>query len=419
MSEPRDDFILLGRDDVSDFNEANVLPESAESIAQIQEWLEPTAYHAEGSEYRKHLSSHVVGTGDWLKSTDAYRQWHDGSNTGPLWIKGIPGSGKSVIAASLANELARESCPVLFFFFRQIVAANHEPRSLLRDWLSQILGYSPPLQRILKEHRKNDRSISNISTDDLWRYISLALADIPKAYCIADALDEMDSNNDLFLQKLAEFGNWRPAKIKVLISSRPVPSVEGPLRRISMRHIRLEEKQVDRDIAFYVNHRLQNHSIGIEERESINRAVPGRANGLFLYAKLAIDSLVEPGANISEVLERLPLDLNVMYTDLLNEHSRRSQVARDLQLFILQWVTHSRRPLRLLEMAEVVNVTYFKRGSSSLKATKDLVRVACGPLLEILPDETGRFTARFESSILIGAASLTNPPQPDRIPHRY
>lgn len=394
MNDQRDDFVLLNRDDVSDFNEANILPESAETLDKIQEWLKPTAYHAEGSEYRKHLASHLPGTGLWIQSSEIYRQWHDGidANTGTLWIKGIPGSGKSVVAAHLISELATESVPVLFFFFRQIVAANHEPRSLLRDWLSQVLGYSPPLQKMLKEHVDQSKSLESISTDDLWRLLTAALANIPRAYCVADALDEMDAGNKEFLQKLAEFGSWRPSAVKVLMTSRPVPSVEGALRKISTLRIRLEEKMVDEDIIRYVDHRLDSINVDAITKGSIKSAVPGRANGLFLYARLAMDAFLDPDANISDVLKKLPLDLDNMYVNLLREHSIRANIQQDLQILILGWVTHSTRPLRLLELAEIVRNTYFKSETRSLKFTKELVRAACGSLLQILPDETGMFS---------------------------
>lgn len=101
-----------------------------------------------------------------------------------------------------------------------------------------------------------------------------------------------------------------------------------------------------------------------------------------------MDAFLEPGANVHEVLKALPTDLNVMYNGLLREHAKRSNVSDEIQLLVLQFVTHATRPLRLLEIAEVMNTVHFSSGNHSLKETKELVRAACGPLLEILPDET-------------------------------
>src|ERR1700712_4159870 len=71
---------------------------------------------------------------------------------------------------------------------------------------------------------------------------------------------------------------------------------------------------------------------------------------------------------------------------MLFDLSLRSQVPQPLQLVILQWVTHSSRPLRLLELATMLDSQ--NESDKARKDTKSVVRAACGPLLEILEDET-------------------------------
>ncbi|KAH7253300.1 ankyrin repeat-containing domain protein [Fusarium solani] len=383
------DVEMIDRDDISNYNPEQILPESPENIQKIRSWLEPTSYDNVGGEFRKHQAAHVAGTGVWLTSSSTYQEWLQGEEHGLLWIKGIPGSGKSVMAANLVNEIAASNpgCPVLFFFFRQIIDANHDPKALLRDWLDQVLDYSPPLQKKLKTYLR--RTIESISMEDMWKDLKMALENLPgNAFCIADALDEMDQGNNDFLSALGDLGWWRPKTVKVLITSRPVPTVEDPLRLTPYLHIRLEEKMVDADISKYVQYTLSNSAIPQSEWEVIMNAVPGRANGLFLYAKLAMDAFLEQGADITEVISRLPADLNVLYTDLLKEHARRSGVADEIQHLILQAVTHASRPLRLLELAELIKVISPDGSTRDLKTTKSLIRAACGPLLEILADET-------------------------------
>lgn len=185
------DTILVNSDDVRDFNKKNLLPLAAEDPIKIREWLQPTPYDQEKSEFPRHLASHLGGTGKWLTSTSVYQQWHQNDDNGILWIKGIPGSGKSVMAASIIDQLREEEVPVLYFFFRQIIDANHQPVAVLRDWLCQILPYSPALQLKLIE-KSNNRSLSSLSLSDLWKDLKFALALLPKVYCVTDALDEMD-----------------------------------------------------------------------------------------------------------------------------------------------------------------------------------------------------------------------------------
>lgn len=399
LSDSDGDPILVRPEDVRDFNPDNILPLPAKDLADITKWLQPTPYDFERSEYSRHRASHLLGTGASLTSTQVYQQWHSGDN-GTLWIKGIPGSGKSVMAASIIEELQEIDVPVFYFFFRQIIDANHKPIVALRDWLCQLLDRSPQLQVKLQKYLKERRALDSLSPTDLWSDLKMALCGFPKAYCVTDGLDKMDTGNDDFLKGLVDLGRWRPENIKVLMTSRPTTSLETSLRSFATPQVRLEERQVDLDIVKYVQYKLRSSSIAKEDWSDIQEAIPGRANGLFLYAKMSMDVLLEPGADVQEVLNALPMDLNAMYDELLREHARRSKVPFELQLLILQFVTHATRPLRLLETAEMLNTN--SGGNRTLKETKDLVRAACGPLLEILPDETISIIHRSFTEFLKG-----------------
>lgn len=213
----------------------------------------------------------------------------------------------------------------------------------------------------------------------------------------------MDQGHDDFLRSLAALGQWKPGKVKVLVTSRPIARLETALHKAEKLQIRLDETVVDEDISIFVRQKLDAASITDSSRTSILDAIPGRANGLFLYARLAMDAFLEPGADVSDVLKKLPRDLNHMYTDLLRDHSLRSGIPPNLQRLILQCATHATRPLRLLEVAEMLQTTHLSRTEKNLRATKDLVRAACGPLLEILPDETVCVVHHSFTEYLIGA----------------
>ena len=411
-SESDSDIVKISHDDISNYNPGHILPQPPSTLAAIHAWLQPTHYDIAGGEYCKHLASHAPGTGAWLTATPTYQQWLHGPQNGLLWIRGIPGSGKSVIAASLVDELSRTNpgCPVLFFFFRQIIDANHVPEALLRDWLDQLLRYSPPLQKKLAEYVEKKTPVDTLSMGVLWKELRSAKACLPgKVFCVGDALDEMDRGHDDFLKALGALGQWRPKNVKLLITSRPVPAVETPLRQIPCLRLRLEEDLVDVDISTYVRFALSHSEIPQSDRVAIEAAVPGRANGLFLYAKLAMDAFLEPGARVDDVLKRLPLDLNALYTNLLTEHATRSGVEPAIQRLILHSVTHATRPLRLLELAGMIRAHSPEDPSRDLGAMKSIIRVACGPLLEILPDETVSVVHHSFTEYLKGSTRAGDP----------
>ena len=394
--EQQDDFVIVGIEDArpADLVELDSLPLEPKKFQQIQEWLHPTDYGSGGSEYNKHLNAHLDGTGNWIEDTKEYRQWHGAEHRGSLWIKAMPGAGKSVLAASVAAKLAvTEQVPVLHFFFRQIIATNQRPIHLLQDWLSQLLPQSPSLQNNLHVYVSSGHAIETVSFDDLWKALIDALCMLPKVYCVADALDEMDMGNERFLQQLLDLGRRKTISIKVLMTSRLVPRVEKVLKHSTVVHLSLFESAVNADIMHYVRTRLAVVKLPEATRSAIEGAMNAKARGLFLYARLMLDdilqSLYEQAIDadvIREKVEHLPSNVTDMYNEMLADHSRRSGTSQEMQITLLQWVTQSFRPLRLLELTSLVD--FIHPSLNAGRDTKAIVRAGCGPLLEILEDET-------------------------------
>ncbi|KAE8441589.1 hypothetical protein EG329_004638 [Mollisiaceae sp. DMI_Dod_QoI] len=201
-----DQDFVVGDQDLTDFNPVGLLPQSSEDLLKTRQWLQPTKYEGISSEYNKHLASLVEGTGEWIQQTDPYQQWQRYSDYGMLWLKGVAGSGKSVIAARIAALTSAEKVPVLRFFFRQIISTNRTPLTLLRDWLSQLLDFSPWLQLQLKGLLEKRRALESMAFDELWGLLVSALSGRQRVYCIADAIDEMDLENEKFMCKLIDLG---------------------------------------------------------------------------------------------------------------------------------------------------------------------------------------------------------------------
>ncbi|KAF4628947.1 hypothetical protein G7Y89_g9203 [Cudoniella acicularis] len=400
MAHDDQDFVVLEDKDLADFNIAGLLPQSSGTLDQILKWLEPTDYAAESSEYNKHLASYVPGTGLWIQESDQYQEWFHSLTHGALWIKATAGAGKSVVATHITSLLAaKESVPVLSFYFRQIISTNRTPQALIRDWLAQLLVFSPPLQKQLKELLDQGRSLETIALDELWEFALSAMADCPRVYCVVDALDEMDSGNEDFIRKLVCLGQENFSSIKLVITSRPLPHIEKILTSPNIIQLALRPQLVDRDIAIYIKERLGPTEFSSEARAAIQEVLGRKSQGLFLYTRLMMDEILEAGfkdiQSLKNALQKLPDGLGDMYAKMLFDHSIRSGIPQDLQLFILKCVTLSSRPLRLLELSTLVDFvrksprTHFAPNvPPSIQGTKSIVRAACGPLLEILEDET-------------------------------
>ena len=361
-----------------------------EDLEKIRSWLSPTEFESEGSEYRKHLNAHVTGTGDWLFQTDQYKTWHE-SGIGVLWIQGIPGSGKSVVTANLIQTLKNENAPVLFFFSRRIIKSNSEPRHLVRDCLYQFLDHSITLQARLKRAIEQHPVIETVPFHELWRMFLATLSTVPRVYVLFDALDELAVEDGDFLQCLLELGQKRPDSIKLIITSRPLSSLQVVLKGPFLANLRLSGRMVEKDIATYITHRIADQQIRdltTEDQSAIKDVLCQKVQGLFLYARLMLDEILQQSTPVYEHLRYLPSSLEDMYVDLLHEHSSRSGASLHFQSLLLSWVTHACRPLRVTELAALINSHGNRGGLHDSQDAKLMVRSSSGPLLEILDDET-------------------------------
>jgi ankyrin repeat protein len=209
-----------------------------------------------------------------------------------------------------------------------------------------------------------------------------------RVFCVVDALDEMKRGNESD-QFLEEFLNLQtPETVKVILTSRQVPQVERYMSGACLVDLRLDRKNVDRDIAFYLTQRLENSEmdIPVETAEILKKAICDRGKGLFLYARLMFDKLLLHPDDILSQIDSLPDGLGDMYGDILHEHVARSGTNSHFQRLILEWIIHSSRPMRLLELAVMVDALPDRGHLDPSIDAKMGIRTTCGPLLEVCED---------------------------------
>lgn len=86
--ETGDDAVVLGDEDLSGFNQDNILPQPQEDVAKSRSWLQPTDYDSKDSEFEKHRTSRADGTCQWLLNSGTYKLWESVNNDRLLWVSG-------------------------------------------------------------------------------------------------------------------------------------------------------------------------------------------------------------------------------------------------------------------------------------------------------------------------------------------
>jgi hypothetical protein len=67
---------------------------SGEKLSQLVKWLAPLHYN---TKHEDSFEKHQEGTGVWLFDNHKFREW-ESSSPSILWIHGIPGCGKTILA---------------------------------------------------------------------------------------------------------------------------------------------------------------------------------------------------------------------------------------------------------------------------------------------------------------------------------
>lgn len=285
----------------------------------------------------------------------------------------------------------------------------------MRDWLAQLLPHSVVLQGALQPLADEGGAVQDVSGAVLWETLLKGLGAVSRAYCVIDALDEMDTDaQDAadFLRRLNGLATFRPARVKLLITSRPRPDLQSGLSAASTLLVSLQEDAVAREIETFIAHRLDGSQVQADSQANkaglptllVAKDVATRSRGLFLYARLLLDQM-ETNNNGQLSLAALPLGLEDMYQRMLAQQVRQTGASTEAQTALLGCVTHCARPLRLRELAGFLDQ---RLGMGLLDRAKRLARTACHPLVQLLDDETVQVMHHSVAEFLVDTTLATS-----------
>lgn len=161
--------------------------------------------------YETSLSLRHPLTGLWLLRLPAFQAWIDTAGS-KLWLTGIPGAGKTVLAGSIIEAaLAKGSAKVAvaFFFCDYKDGETHLPVNLLGALASQLARQNDEAYAVLAKYyhelRGERRLPRNPTVDGLQNALSEMLEKYDRTYVIVDGLDECDRHVD---EVVAAFASW-------------------------------------------------------------------------------------------------------------------------------------------------------------------------------------------------------------------
>lgn len=218
------------------------------------------------------IEKRTENTGGWFLNSPQVDGWIQ-RNFDTLYCPGIPGSGKTIMAAFMVNNL-RQLCTtrpssLAFFYCSYNKREEQRTRDLLRSILRQVCESAPlfpePLEVLYTLCQAERRQPSQ---QEVLRTIRLIIVDnIGHLYLVVDALDELKSEvRKEILEELQNLQEKTP--ISLLATSRPLEDL-GHLKRGGEIEIRAS----DDDIGIHLGKQVRFLSSCITEDKALVQKV--------------------------------------------------------------------------------------------------------------------------------------------------
>ncbi|KAJ6537649.1 ankyrin repeat-containing domain protein [Mycena capillaripes] len=331
--------------------ETQGISQDAKQREEIIEWWSPINFFQRHADI---FGARQTGTGEWFLSNEKFKTWSEESGE-ILWCPGMPGAGKTVLAAIVVDYL-RQNIPgnvgVAAIYLNHKESELQSPSNLLASLWRQLVfrkPLSPEVHRLYAEHREPS---TRPSLEDFYRILCSTVAEYSKVFIVVDALDEYpEEKRNVLLAKLGML----ETTVNILLTSRPNVNIDTVFSTVTSLQVQAAESDLRQYVEARIREspRLAKHlraspKLGVEIEEVILR----RSEGMFLLAKLHIDSLTNKHTvkAVRDALHAMPRDLKGTYDEIMERIQRQNEEDRMLALSTLCWVSNAKRPLSIFEL---------------------------------------------------------------------
>ncbi|KAF7345597.1 ANK-REP-REGION domain-containing protein [Mycena venus] len=364
---------------------------------KIIKWYSPLNFFPRQAEI---INTRQPGTGEWFLENDTFKAWKSGTNQ-VLLCRGMPGAGKTVLGSIVVDHLrtatnvtTREEIGVAIVYLNHKEREEQSPSNLLASLWRQLVfkrPISPAIHQLYENHHEPN---TRPSINDDFTVLGSAITEYSKVYIVIDALDEyLEKERDILLLHLFRLD---PTRVNLLLTSRPHIKIQD----VGSKWVQqtLEIRATAGDVRLLVDARISQSrqlSKHIQSRPELRKEIETgivRSNGgMFLLAKLHIDSLAAQLTvrQIREALNNMPEDLDSSYDEVMDRINRQGKRQRELCWRALFWITNAMRPLCPAEMTEALAV-----GPAGLDRDDlfdmDTILSVCAGLLVVVPTSSGQ-----------------------------
>ncbi|CAH0028066.1 unnamed protein product [Clonostachys rhizophaga] len=330
----------------------------------ILEWL-PTLAHS--TQHRDIIDQRQPGTGKWIFESPKFKTWSEVQGQ-TLFCPGIPGAGKTVLAASVIEHLISRASDVTeigvaYLYFSYQRQDEHRLNNIFGCFLNQLSASRPTLpESLLRLYKEHIKQKAQPPLAEILNSLHAVTAEYSRVFVVIDAVDEYQISSGQqrqFIEKIIEY--QMKCNINLFITSRFIPEIA----RFFEGSTSLEIRATESDIQAYLENQMWQLPAFVQKdpelQKDIITEVSRAVKGMFLLAHLHLQSLrgkKSPKA-VRNALEKLPTGsgaYDIAYGEAMERINCQNDDQRELAKEVLQWVTLATRPLTTSEIQHAIAI---------------------------------------------------------------
>ncbi|KAJ8132836.1 hypothetical protein O1611_g785 [Lasiodiplodia mahajangana] len=343
---------------------ANRAVEDASRRETVMQWLSPWDCEAQQARHRR-TRSICESPGKWLLVDSCFSKWSapEFCPSPCIWLNGIPGAGKTILASIAIDHLQREEpdAAVAYFYCKHGDDSRNSFISVARAVLSQLLRQRPHLLSYLFEKASTSGHVLLDSTT-AREVIQTVLSISGKTYIVVDGVDECarierDEIAETFRTSIENLPEDVAGSVRCLFVSQDDDNAGRNFRDLPTIKIADRSQGDLRDFAEKRQNELQTKFGAIDYR--ISEILVARARGMFIFADLFskyLESQLSKAALLAELdPNKLPVSLDHVYERIFERvFEMRNDTSGAFVREILGWIACARRPLKWAEVQGAV-----------------------------------------------------------------
>lgn len=280
----------------------------------------------ERMDLKPHLQAKHRGTCQWMLTDPKYLEWVGSTSNENLWLHANPGTGKTVLCASVIENLESEGRKVAYFFCSFQEPTKRRISSVLRSLAVQLLRLQPQTPSALEELYESEMHHGQTklrNEEVILQVLRALLRRIDRVHIVLDGLDECDDRPQA-LRLLTEVFKFQTLGIvKWFWASRLEAEFEELASSVNSRVIHATKTQVENDMKNLLGSFLEERQGVAENSDKSVEDWITAADGNFLWLCIMLRTLtgcdLTCPAEIKEELTKFPTGLTGCYLRVLQQ----------------------------------------------------------------------------------------------------